>query len=279
MCETCGCGHTEKREGAGNQGGHEEDVSKRHAVATRKGGAEHKHDHVHGVEHRHESPPSAESDPPERRLVSIEQRVLARNDEIAESNRKWLAERGVVALNLISSPGSGKTLLLERTLERLRGRVPCAVITGDQQTDLDAQRLSGKGAHVHGIQTGSACHLNAAQVAHLLPHVVGADTRLLFIENVGNLVCPAAYDLGESFKVALLSTPEGEDKPLKYPALFARAGVVVINKMDLAAAVGWDAARARQCVRRVHPGVFIFELSAKTGEGLDAWIEYLIGLV
>lgn len=279
MCETCGCGHTDKREGAGNQGGLGGNISRAHAATTQKGGVERQDGHAHGGEAGRESSPSAEPDSSERRLVSIEQRVLARNDEIAESNRKWLAERGVVALNLISSPGSGKTLLLERTLERLRGRVPCAVITGDQQTDLDAQRLSGKGAHVHGIQTGGACHLNAAQVAHLLPHVIGADTRLLFIENVGNLVCPAAYDLGESFKVALLSTPEGEDKPLKYPALFARAGVVIINKIDLAAVVGWDAARARQCVRRVHPGVFIFELSAKTGDGLDAWIEYLVGLV
>lgn len=275
MCEACGCGHTEKREG----GGEKDAVNHIAAKAPHEVAADGQHHHAAEAEHRHETLRPAAADSSARRLVKIEQRVLARNDEIAESNRRWLAERGVVALNLISSPGSGKTLLLERTLERLRGRVACAVITGDQQTDLDAQRLSGKGAHVHGIQTGSACHLNAAQVAQLLPHVVGPGTRLLFIENVGNLVCPAAYDLGESFKVALLSTPEGEDKPLKYPALFARAGVVVINKMDLAGAVGWDAARARQHIRRVHPGVFIFELSARTGEGLDAWIEYLAGLV
>ena len=257
MCETCGCGRTEP-----------------HSHETHAGPA---HDHDHG--HGHAHPQDGAAADGTRRAVEIERRVLARNDEAAAANRRWLEERGIVALNLISSPGSGKTLLLEQTLDRLRGRVPCAVIAGDQQTELDAQRLSGRGAHVHGIQTGSACHLNAEQVGALLPHVVGPDTRLLFIENVGNLVCPAAYDLGEGFKVALLSTPEGEDKPLKYPALFARAGVVVINKTDLAPHVGWDAARARQCLRRVHPGVFIFELSAKTGEGLDAWIEYLVGLV
>jgi hydrogenase nickel incorporation protein HypB len=213
------------------------------------------------------------------RDVVLEERVLAKNDATAAANRRWLEERGVVALNLISSPGSGKTLLLEKTLDRLRGRVPCAVITGDQQTDLDACRLSGKGAHVHGLQTGSACHLDAEQIGALLPHVVDAETRLLFIENVGNLVCPAVFDLGESFKVALLSTPEGADKPLKYPALFARAGVVVVNKIDLAPYVGWDAALCRRNLRRVHPGVFVFELSAMTGAGLEAWIEYLIGLV
>ena len=246
MCEHCGCGDT--------------------------GAAEPGHG-VHGPAH---PPIRAEA---ATRTVQLEQRVLARNDAAAEHNRHWLEAHGVIALNLISSPGSGKTRLLERTLERLRDRVPCAVITGDQQTDLDARRLAGKGAHVHAIQTGSACHLHAAQVGELLPHVVGADTRLLFIENVGNLVCPAAFDLGEHFKVALLSTPEGEDKPLKYPALFARAGVVLVNKIDLADAVDWDAARARQNIRRVHPGVFIFELSAKTGGGLDAWVDYLHGLV
>ncbi len=255
MCEHCGCGNHSHSEAHGGSAAH--------------GPAGHTHPH---------SPPPAAKDAGSREVV-LEERVLAKNDEAAAANRCWLEERNVVALNLISSPGSGKTLLLERTLERLQGRVRCAVITGDLETDLDAQRLSGKGAHVHGIQTGSACHLNAEQVGRLLPHVVDDDTRLLFIENVGNLVCPAAFDLGESFKVALLSTPEGEDKPLKYPALFARASVVVVNKMDLAAPLGWDAALCRRNLRRVHPGVFVFELSAKTGEGLDAWIEYLVGLV
>ncbi len=248
MCEHCGCGHPSS---IGSPG---------------------KHVHSHADEKL------APVETKTSREIILEQRVLAKNDEAATANRHWLEERGVVALNIISSPGSGKTLLLEKTLDRLRGRVSCAVITGDQQTDLDAQRLAGKGAHVHGIQTGSACHLHAAQVGALLPHVLDEDTQLLFIENVGNLVCPAAFDLGESFKVALLSTPEGEDKPLKYPALFARASVVVINKLDLAEAVGWNAVECRRNLRRIHPGVFIFELSAKTGVGMDAWIEYLVGL-
>jgi len=183
-----------------------------------------------------------------------------------------------VAINLISSPGSGKTLLLERTLERLRGKVPCAVIVGDVQTDNDARRLDGKGAVVRQIETHGACHLDAERVGRLLPEVA-ADARLLFIENVGNLVCPAAFDLGEHFKVALLSTAEGEDKPVKYPALFAAAPVVVLTKMDLAPHLDWSLTQCREHLRRIHPGVFVFELSARTGQGMDAWIDYLMKLV
>ncbi len=266
MCETCGCGQANsplREKGAGDSRG-------RDSVHS------HPHPHPHPAPLTKDA--AAESGAATKR-VELEQRLLARNDEAAAANRRWLAERGVVAVNLISSPGSGKTTLLERTLDRLQNRVPCAVIAGDQQTDLDARRLSGRGAHVHALETGSACHLNAEQVGSLLPHVVESDTRLLFIENVGNLVCPAAFDLGESFKVAVLSTPEGEDKPLKYPSLFVRAGVVVVNKIDLAPHVGWDAAVARRNIRRIHPGVFIFELSAKTGEGFDAWLDYLLGLI
>jgi len=209
----------------------------------------------------------------------LERKVLSENDARAAENRAWLAARGVVAINMISSPGSGKTLLLERTLERLRGRVPCAVITGDQQTDNDARRLRGKGAEVRQIETISACHLDAARVGQLLPDVVGNGIKLLFIENVGNLVCPAAFDLGENFKVALLSTTEGEDKPVKYPTLFGLAPVVVLTKMDLAPHLDWSLAACREYLRKIHPGVFLFELSAKTGQGMDRWIEYLENLV
>lgn len=205
--------------------------------------------------------------------------MLLENDEKADANRAWLAAHGVVAINIISSPGSGKTFLLERTLERLRGRVPCAVITGDQQTDNDARRLQGKGAEVRQIETVSACHLDAARVGQLLPEVAGGGVKLLFIENVGNLVCPAAFDLGEHFKVALLSTTEGEDKPVKYPALFGMAPVVVLTKMDLAPHLDWNLSACREYLRKIHPGVFIFELSAKTGLGMDRWIEYLENLV
>lgn len=241
-------------------------------------GVAHSHEHAHGQAHDH---PHEHVLPtmPETRTVEIQQKILSRNDEQAERNRAWLKEHGVVAVNLISSPGTGKTYLLERTLEGLRGKVSCAVITGDQRTDNDARRLQGKGAPVRQIETINACHLDAEQVGRLLPEIAGDGVRLLFIENVGNLVCPAAFDLGETFKIALLSTTEGEDKPVKYPTLFSTAPVAVLTKMDLAPHLDWDVAACRSSLRQVRPGVFIFELSAKTGLGMEAWLEYLVKLV
>ena len=184
-------------------------------------------------------------------------------------------ERGVLAVNLISSPGSGKTELLVKTLERLRGRLTAAVVVGDQQTDNDARRLQGLGAPVRQIETGASCHLNAVQVGDTLPDVVGEGVRLLFVENVGNLVCPAAFDLGEQFKIAVLSVTEGEDKPLKYPVLFSDAPVAVVTKIDLLPHLDVRLEAIRANLRRVRPDVTIFEVSARTGVGLDVWIEYL----
>jgi len=212
------------------------------------------------------------------RTVALQEKVLLANDQLAERNRAWLDARGVTALNLISSPGTGKTFLLERTLERLAGNVQCAVITGDQRTDNDARRLADKGAVVRQIETFSSCHLESDSVGALLEEVAGDDTELLFIENVGNLVCPTAFDLGEHLKVALLSITEGEDKPAKYPALFSLAPVAVLTKMDLLPYLDFDLDACRECLRKVNPGVRIIELSAKTGEGMDAWIEYLAEL-
>jgi hydrogenase nickel incorporation protein HypB len=212
------------------------------------------------------------------RALSLERRILSHNDRIAEANRCRLSERGIVALNFISAPGTGKTLLLEKTLAALEGRVPCAVIAGDQRTDNDARRLSGKGAGVAQIETAGACHLDAERVQSVLPQVVTHDTRLLFIENVGNLVCPSAFDLGESFKVALMSVTEGEDKPLKYPSLFTQAPVAVLTKIDLLPHLDCDVSVCRENLRRMHPGVRVFEVSAKSGEGMGRWIEYLVTL-
>ena len=253
MCTDCGCGEATAKHDHGHEHSHD------------SGGS---HAHTHSHDHPHES-----------RTVTVERNILAHNDEVAARNRVWLEERGVVTLNFISSPGSGKTLLLEKTLERLQGRVPCAVIAGDQQTDNDAQRLAGKGAPVQQIETRNSCHLDADRIEKVLPKVVGTDTKLLFIENVGNLVCPAAFDLGERFKVALLSTTEGEDKPVKYPTLFSGASVVVLTKMDLAPHLEWNLNSCRQFIQRVHPGVFTFELSAKTGDGMEEWCAYLERLV
>jgi len=259
MCKDCGCG-------LGKKSGH----AHRHADGT-----VHVHAHDSGAPHSHDANHGTNL---ATRTVSVEERVLARNDEAATENRAWLAQRGIVALNLISSPGTGKTFLLERTLDRIRSRVACAVITGDQQTDNDKRRIARTGVPVEQIETHDACHLDAVRVGQTLPLVTRPDTRLLFIENVGNLVCPAAFDLGETFQVALLSTTEGEDKPVKYPTLFTQAQVVVLTKMDLAPHLDWDLAACRRAIQSVHPGVFVFELSAKTGDGMDAWCEYLVRL-
>jgi hydrogenase nickel incorporation protein HypB len=264
MCTECGCG--------GDNFLHSHDGGV-HFHKHAQGEPAHTHDHEHEHGHAH-----GESLVAETRTVTVQQKILARNDEQADKNRAWLKERGVVAINLISSPGSGKTYLLERTLEGLRGRLSCAVITGDQRTDNDARRLEGKGAPVRQIETINACHLDAEQVGRLLPEVVESGVKLLFIENVGNLVCPAAFDLGETFKIALLSTTEGEDKPVKYPVLFSGAPVVVLTKLDLVPHLDWNAAKCRDALRQVRPGVFIFELSAKTGLGMEAWLDYLIKL-
>lgn len=259
MCEGCGC----------DEALHHDTHTHDHGNSTA-----HSHGPVHPHSHGHIHSRDAHV-----RMVELEQSILSRNDAQAQQNRAWLAQRGIVAINLISSPGTGKTLLLERTLERLQGRLSCAVITGDQQTDNDARRLEGKGAPVRQIETVSSCHLDAERVGQLLPEVADTGVDLLFIENVGNLVCPAAFDLGESFKVALLSTTEGEDKPVKYPALFSMAPVVVLTKMDLVPHLDWDESACREHLRHVHPGVFVFQLSAKTGDGMDAWVDYLERLV
>jgi len=269
MCKDCGCG------GDPNVHSHN-GVVHSHAHTH---GQEHAHPHAHPQEfphehtHEHVAPVTSET-----RTVEIQQKILSRNDEQAERNREWLKAHGVVAVNLISSPGTGKTYLLERTLEGLRGKVSCAVITGDQRTDNDARRLQGKGAEVRQIETINSCHLDAEQVGRLLPELADNGVKLLFIENVGNLVCPSAFDLGESFKIALLSTTEGEDKPVKYPTLFSTAPVAVLTKMDLVPHLDWDAAACRAALRQVRPGVFIFELSAKTGLGMQAWLDYLVKL-
>ena len=247
MCKECGCGKPGK-------------ISIRHP---------HVHDHAHDHEHPHEHAEEAS------RVIRLEQKVLAHNDEIAGGNRAELTRRGVRTLNLISSPGSGKTALLERTLDTLKGEYPCAVITGDQQTDNDAKRLAGRGAAVLQITTGNTCHLDAASIAAGLPKVLTSETRFLFIENVGNLICPAAFDLGEDLKVALLSVTEGEDKPLKYPALFSLAEVILVTKIDLAPHVDWNRAQCLTNLHEVSPKAKIIELSAKTGAGFEQWIEYL----
>ena len=214
------------------------------------------------------------------RRIEVRERVMERNDEIARGVRDRLAEADVVALNLLSSPGSGKTTLLERTLDALGGEIATAVVAGDVQTENDARRIERHTPRlVQAVVTGGACHLDASQVAAALDAIALADTELLFIENVGNLVCPAAWDLGEAAKVVLFSVTEGEDKPAKYPGAFRRAQYAVITKVDLLPYVPFDLRAAMACAREVNPALEFFVTSALTGEGMTGWYDFLRTMV
>ncbi|MDP2808992.1 MAG: hydrogenase nickel incorporation protein HypB [Rhodocyclaceae bacterium] len=210
-----------------------------------------------------------------RRRVSVERDILARNNAHAEANRAWLAARGIFALNLVSSPGSGKTTLLVKTIEALKGKRPIAVIEGDQQTSFDADRIRSAGAPAVQINTGKGCHLDARMVGLALDELSPEAGAMLFIENVGNLVCPAAFDLGEAHKVVILSVTEGEDKPLKYPDMFRAASLMLLNKCDLLPYVDFDADRAIEYARSVNPEIEAIRVSATTGEGLDEWLAWI----
>ncbi len=211
----------------------------------------------------------------ERRLLRLEQDILGKNDALAGANRRFFAERGVFVLNLVSSPGSGKTTLLVRTAAALKDRMPVAVIEGDQQTSHDAERVRATGVPAIQINTGKGCHLDAGMVGRALAHLPPADGGVLFIENVGNLVCPAAFDLGEAHKVVVLSVTEGEDKPLKYPNMFAAAELMILNKIDLLPHVSFDEARCVEYARRVNPNIRVLSLSATSGAGLTAWYDWI----
>ena len=213
-------------------------------------------------------------------IVPIEKKVLSENDRLADDIRARLREKRVLTLNLVSSPGSGKTSLLERTLQNLNHRLNLVLIAGDVQTENDALRLTKAGGRiVRPIITGGACHLDAKMVTKAMEgwDLTGVD--VLFIENVGNLVCPSSYDLGEDMKVALISTTEGDDKPLKYPAMFRRSSVLVINKIDLLGLSDFQLARVKQHALQINPALTTFEVSCRTGEGLQAWYQWLIASV
>ena len=210
---------------------------------------------------------------PER--ISVQTSVLNANQQTAAANRELFAGEGLLVMNLMSAPGAGKTTLLEATIKSLRGQFRVAVIEGDLQTDLDAQRIQALGVRAHQITTGTVCHLDARMVARALDKFPVNDLDLLVIENVGNLICPASFDLGESHRVVVCSVAEGPEKPKKYPVMFNKANVVLINKIDLAEASGADLRELTKNVREVNPQATIFALSSKTGEGLDAWTNWL----
>ena len=211
----------------------------------------------------------------ETRLVQVRQHVLKQNDVAARALRERFRQAGTYVVSLVSSPGAGKTALLERALASLRSEYRVAALVGDLATDNDARRLARSGAPVKQITTGSVCHLEAEMVAAALDGWDLAGLDFLFVENVGNLVCPASFDLGEDLRLVLFSVTEGEDKPLKYPTIFNTADVALITKTDLAAAVEFDGAAARRSIEAVRPGMAVFEVSAKTGAGVAPWLDYL----
>ena len=299
MCSVCGCGqatveghdhahdhghhHQHHDHGGHDHGGHDhEGMSEaEHAALHAAGvehGHEHAHDHGHGAPHIHYGEGEAGVSVPgldQTRVIRMEEAVLGENDRRAARNRARFETDGVLTLNLLSSPGSGKTTLLCETVKALRPEVSVAVIEGDQQTSNDADRIRATGAPAIQVNTGKGCHLDAAMIDDATNALSPAEGSVLFIENVGNLVCPAAFDLGEAAKVVILSVTEGEDKPIKYPDMFAVADLMILNKIDLAPYVQFDIARCMGFARRVNPSLQILQLSATTGEGLEAWLDWV----
>lgn len=275
MCNVCGCGTGETRiEGEAIEVDH-------HHVHTHDDGTAHTHahDHAHGDhDHLHYGEGPAHAHAPgmtQARMVQIEEDILGKNNAYARANREWLADHGVFALNFVSSPGSGKTTLLVRTIDALKNEFPVAVIEGDQQTSFDAERIRATGARALQINTGKGCHLDAHMVGHAIEHLSVVDDSLLLIENVGNLVCPSAFDLGEAHKVVILSVTEGEDKPLKYPDMFRAADLMLLNKADLLPHLSFNVNLALEYARRVNPKLRVIQTSSTSGEGFDEWLDWL----
>lgn len=271
MCTVCGCGEGETRI-EGLEQAHDHDHHHHHAHQGHEGAQ------AHGDGRHHYGLGPARAHAPgldQGRMVRIEQDILSKNDGYAAQNRRWFADHGVLALNLVSSPGSGKTTLLTRSLADLKDELALCVIEGDQETSQDADRIRATGVPALQINTGKGCHLDAHMVGHALEGLAPQDGSVLFIENVGNLVCPAAFDLGEAHKVVILSVTEGEDKPIKYPDMFHAADLMLINKIDLLAHVDFDVDRCVEYARRVNPGIQVLKVSATSGEGMDDWYQWI----
>ena len=275
MCEECGCGLPGPTKIDGkpmHQEAHAHPHTHDHDHGHEHGHGHdhpHDHDHAHGHSHAHHEHGTRE--------VAVHESLFAANDRRAERNRGFFEGLGLLALNVVSSPGSGKTTLLTRTIERLAGRTRVGVIVGDLETDNDAKRLRAVGAPVVQVSTGTLCHLDAEMVGEALKNLDAKALDVLIIENVGNLVCPAQFDLGEALRVVLLSVTEGEDKPLKYPPIFRSADAVVVTKTDLVPYLDYDHDQALANIRRVSPEARVFEISARTGAGMDEWCDFLLG--
>jgi len=262
MCDTCGCGQSESTLTYLDSKGHQHDIAHSHEHQHT-----HHHHHEHGDDHHHSHEHGRE--------IAVEEDLLTRNNLLAERNRGFFEAREVLALNLVSSPGSGKTTLLERTILDLKKELHFVVIEGDQQTLNDARRIQETGSSVLQINTGQGCHLDAHMIHHAIQNLELPPGSVLMIENVGNLVCPALFDLGEEAKVVIISTTEGDDKPLKYPTMFQQAGLCLINKIDLLPYVDFDVEKCKEYACKVNPELTFFEVSAKTGQGLEQWYDWL----
>jgi hydrogenase nickel incorporation protein HypB len=257
MCDTCGCGN----------GNNPVKIS-RPGEAEPEHHHDHSHDHGHSHDHSHENP--------HQRLIRVEEDILGKNKLLASRNSGFFEAKGIVALNLMSSPGSGKTTLLEHSIKSLEGLRPVAVIEGDQQTLRDAERIQSAGAPVVQVNTGNGCHLDAEMIKQAVDRLELQQDSLLFIENVGNLVCPSLFELGEKKRIVIISVTEGEDKPLKYPTMFEHADTCIINKTDLLPYVDFDTELVKEHALSVNPNLHIMELSALTGEGMEQWIRWLL---
>ena len=258
MCDTCGCGQPGTP-----------------AKITRPG-EEHSHDHSHGHGHSYDHDHSHDHDHGTQRLISVQEDLLGKNRLLASRNSGYFEARGILALNIMSSPGSGKTTLLEQTIRLLKDRKAVAVIEGDQQTLNDAKRIEAAGAPAVQVNTGNACHLDAEMIMNAVKKLDPVQGSLLFIENVGNLICPSLFDLGENYRVVMFSTTEGEDKPLKYPTMFAGARLCIISKMDLLPHLEFDLEKAKAFASRVNPELQFIELSSLSGEGMEDWITWIL---
>lgn len=269
MCGTCGCGEdshiTYHKPGTHNHEHSHDDHQHTHPHSH-----DHDHDHSHDHSHTHDHHHSHE--------LKLEIDVMMKNNLKAERNRGFFEALGITALNLVSSPGSGKTSLLEKTIKEMKTKHPFFIIEGDQQTSNDADRIHAAGAPVIQINTGNGCHLDAEMIHRATKELEVTGHSILFIENVGNLVCPSLFDLGESKRVVIISTTEGEDKPLKYPTMFQTAQLCIINKTDLLPYVDFDMAKCKEYALRVNHHLEFIEVSVKTGEGLEQWYSWLTSL-
>ena len=282
MCATCGCQDSQD----GQDGGKTTLTNLQTGAVSEIGHDPHGHFHADGTWHSHAH--GAEPDGHDHHdhhghdqhghhgeVLTLEARVLAKNDALAAGNRAWFAGREILALNLLSAPGAGKTTLLERTIAALAGEMALSVIEGDQASANDGERIRRAGVPVVQVNTGAGCHLDADMVARALAELKPAARGVVLIENVGNLVCPALFDLGERAKVVIFSTTEGEDKPLKYPHMFRAASLVLLNKCDLLPHLDFSVEQALANLRRINPDAPVLHVSARSGEGLDAWCDWL----